>query len=72
MDRVLEWLAARSTQSAGGAPFFLWVHLFDPHEPHRPPEVDAKLSPTPYDGEIASVDRQIGRPPRDARTEERS
>lgn len=61
MNRVLNWLAARSTQSAGAPPFFAWVHLFDPHEPHSPPEADVKLSPTLYDGEIASVDRQIGR-----------
>jgi len=61
IDRVLEWLGSRSAPSAGGAPFFAWVHLFDPHDPHNPPEADAKLSPTPYDGEIAHVDRQIGR-----------
>lgn len=61
MDRVLEWLGARSASSGSTAPFFLWVHLFDPHEPYDPPEMDAKLSPTPYDGEIASADRQIGR-----------
>ena len=61
MDRVLEWLTMRSSQSAGDAPFFIWLHLFDPHVPYDPPEADAKLSPTLYDGEIASVDRQIGR-----------
>jgi Tfp pilus assembly protein PilF len=61
MNRVLAWLDERPSRSTHGAPFFLWVHLFDPHEPHDPPEMDAKLSPTPYDGEIASVDRQIGR-----------
>jgi len=60
MDRVLQWLDER-TASASPSPFFLWVHLFDPHSPYEPPEADAKLSATPYDGEIASVDRQIGR-----------
>jgi arylsulfatase A-like enzyme/tetratricopeptide (TPR) repeat protein len=60
MDRVLRWLAGR-TSSAAPSPFFLWVHLFDPHAPYEPPEADAKRAPTPYDGEIASVDRQIGR-----------
>ena len=60
MDRVLRWLDVRA-ESASPAPFFVWVHLFDPHAPYEPPEADAKLSPTPYDGEIASVDRQIGR-----------
>ena len=60
MDRVLHWLDVR-TESASPSPFFLWVHFFDPHAPYEPPEADAKLSATPYDGEIASVDRQIGR-----------
>jgi choline-sulfatase len=60
MDRVLHWLDAR-TESSPPSPFFLWVHLFDPHAPYEPPEADAKRSATPYDGEITSVDRQIGR-----------
>lgn len=60
MNRVLHWLDVR-TELASPPPFFLWVHLFDPHAPYEPPEADAKLSATPYDGEIASVDRQIGR-----------
>jgi len=60
MNRVLRWLDER-TKSASPSPFFVWVHLFDPHAPYEPPEADAKLSATPYDGEITSVDRQIGR-----------
>jgi len=61
MDRALDWLTARSSRTTKDAPFFVWLHLFDPHVPYDPSEADAKLSPTPYDGEIASVDRQIGR-----------
>jgi arylsulfatase A-like enzyme len=30
--RALRWLAA-----SGGKPFFLWIHLFDPHYPYTPP-----------------------------------
>ena len=60
MDRVLRWLDER-TKSASASPFFLWVHLFDPHAPYEPPEADAKLAATPYDGEITSADRQLGR-----------
>ena len=30
--RALQWLAG-----TGGKPFFLWVHLFDPHYPYTPP-----------------------------------
>jgi choline-sulfatase len=61
MDRVLEWLDARPIVSDNPAPFFLWVHLFDPHAPYNPPKVDEEFAATPYDGEITSVDRQIGR-----------
>ena len=32
-DRALEWLAA----TPPSAPFFLWVHYFDPHNPYEPP-----------------------------------
>jgi choline-sulfatase len=58
VSRALAWL----DHDAAGAPFFLWVHLFDPHHPYAPPG-----SPVPasrdagYDGEIAHADRQIGR-----------
>lgn len=61
MDRVLTWLDRNGSTPDDASPFFLWVHLFDPHQPYAPPEADAKASPTLYDGEIASVDRQIGR-----------
>ncbi len=57
-DRVLQWL---EQSPSSDAPFFLWVHLFDPHQPYEPPEEVARLSPTLYDGEIAVVDEQLGR-----------
>ncbi|MBW2629876.1 MAG: sulfatase, partial [Deltaproteobacteria bacterium] len=58
MDRVLQWLNGRP---ASAEPFFLWVHLFDPHQPYAPPPLEARVTQTPYDGEIAFVDQQIGR-----------
>ena len=61
MDLVLQWLDGNLSARSEATPFFLWVHLFDPHAPYDPPPSDAKAAPTPYDGEIASVDRQIGR-----------
>lgn len=61
IDSVLKWLDEAPVPSEKGEPFFLWVHLFDPHQPYAPPEEDAKASPTLYDGEIASADRQVGR-----------
>jgi choline-sulfatase len=38
-------------------PFFLWLHLYDPHEPYRPPQPFRSLfAERPYDGEIAFTD----------------
>jgi len=55
--RALQWLG-----TARGAPFFLWVHLYDAHDPYDPPsDLKARFAAAPYDGEIASVDRLVGR-----------
>ncbi len=44
------------------APFFLWVHLFDPHAPYEPPApFAARFAKDPYDGEVAYADAQVGR-----------
>jgi arylsulfatase A-like enzyme/Flp pilus assembly protein TadD len=54
--RALEILAS-STE-----PFFLWVHYFDPHQRYDPPAPFAARYPDdPYQGEIASVDFELGR-----------
>jgi choline-sulfatase len=38
-------------------PYFLWVHLYDPHAPYDPPPAfAAKFPGRPYDGEIATSD----------------
>ena len=43
-------------------PFFLWVHLFDPHLPYVPPEpFRSRFRERLYDGEIAFMDHEIGR-----------
>ncbi len=55
--------AALAALSKLHAPFFLWVHYFDPHEEYRPPERLARALDGPnrlYDGEIAFADEQIG------------
>jgi choline-sulfatase len=41
-------------------PFFLWVHLFDPHAPYGDPASQRPVLDR-YDEEIATVDREIGR-----------
>jgi tetratricopeptide (TPR) repeat protein len=43
-------------------PYFLWVHYFDPHQHYDPPAPFAVRYPDdPYQGEIASVDFELGR-----------
>jgi choline-sulfatase len=43
-------------------PFFLWVHLYDPHDPYDPPEpFKTKYRASPYDGEIAYADFALGK-----------
>ena len=43
-------------------PFFLWLHYFDLHEPYLPPpELMRRFRDSPYHGELAHVDRQLGR-----------
>ena len=55
--RALAWLDRR-----GAGPFFLWVHLYDAHDPYDPPEPFAsRFARAPYDGEIAGVDAAAGR-----------
>lgn len=46
-----------------GAPFFLWVHYYDPHSPYQPP-ADLRgdgSAAARYAGEVALMDREIGR-----------
>jgi arylsulfatase A-like enzyme/Flp pilus assembly protein TadD len=57
-DAALAWLANRPA----GKPFFLWVHYYDPHAPYLPPGVSPQADEeTRYAGEIAYVDRELGR-----------
>jgi tetratricopeptide (TPR) repeat protein len=56
VDAALNWLMS------DGAPFFLWIHMYDPHAPYAPPaEYLAKAGGRPYDGEVAYADAQVGR-----------
>ena len=57
VGRALAWLRRDRQQ-----PFFLWLHLFDPHAPYEPPpSFRALYAERPYDGEIAFVDTQVAR-----------
>ncbi|MFO7900992.1 MAG: sulfatase-like hydrolase/transferase [Planctomycetota bacterium] len=55
-DRALAWLADHAD-----ARFFCWVHFFDPHVPYEPPEPYRTRLADPYDGEVAFMDRHVGR-----------
>jgi choline-sulfatase len=58
-----EWLDAYAREAAGRPvflPFFLWLHLYDPHEPYRPPHPFRDMfADRPYDGEIAFDDSVV-------------
>ena len=57
-------IAALARLSDLKAPFFLWVHYYDPHEEYRPPTRFADAARGPhrlYDGEISFMDEEIGR-----------
>jgi arylsulfatase A-like enzyme/lipopolysaccharide biosynthesis regulator YciM len=54
---ALDWLDRRSP-----GPFFLWLHLFEPHDPYEPPEpYRSRNAGRPYDGEVAYADALVGR-----------
>ncbi len=51
VHRAETWMAAHP-----GNPRFVWVHLYDPHDPYEPPPP----YPQTYDGEIAYADAALG------------
>jgi choline-sulfatase len=55
-ERAIGWLEEHAS-----APFFLWVHFFDPHFPYEPPEPFKSQYENPYLGEVAFMDQQVGR-----------
>jgi arylsulfatase A-like enzyme/Flp pilus assembly protein TadD len=56
-DAALDWLGKNYPHK-----FFLWMHLYDPHYPYRPPApYSEQYKDRPYDGEIAFADAQVGR-----------
>jgi len=56
-DVALDWLGKNHASK-----FYLWMHLYDPHYPYRPPApYNEQYKDRPYDGEIAFADAQVGR-----------
>jgi len=53
------WIGER-TQRAAGQPWFVWVHVFDPHAPYRPPPpYNTEYAAQPYYGEVAATDAAL-------------
>lgn len=57
-ERAISWLRDSADKKE---PWFLWVHYYDPHFPYTPPSpFDLIYNDSPYAGEIAYVDANIG------------
>lgn len=58
VGKALAWLERRDDDR----PFLCWVHLFDAHDPYDPPpDLLAQAGGNPYLGEVARMDRALGR-----------
>lgn len=56
VHRAETWLTAHPA-----GPHFVWVHLYDPHDPYEPPApYSLTYKDHPYDGEIAYADAALG------------
>jgi arylsulfatase A-like enzyme/Flp pilus assembly protein TadD len=54
---VNDWLSNKPR-----TPYFLWVHLFDPHHDYNPPEpFHSRYAGDLYGGEVAYADHELGR-----------
>ena len=47
-------------ESVSARPFFLFLHIYEPHFPHEPPEPFRTRHGATYDGEVAASDAVIG------------
>jgi arylsulfatase A-like enzyme/Flp pilus assembly protein TadD len=58
LAEATQWLEVQHGQGR----VFLWLHLYDPHDPYEPPEPWAsRFAGKPYDGEVAFTDDLVGR-----------
>jgi len=56
IDKTIAWI--NNQRSA----WFLWAHIYDPHDPYDPPEpFRTQLKDRLYDGEVAYSDHELGR-----------
>ncbi len=55
------WRVAQKWLRAQKAPWFLWIHFYDPHDPYDPPEpYRTRFAGNLYDGEVAYTDAVLG------------
>jgi arylsulfatase A-like enzyme/Flp pilus assembly protein TadD len=57
-ERAVRWLSSWELEKPR-RPFFLWMHLFDAHQPYSAPIAERLRSPTVYDAEIAVLDQAV-------------
>jgi len=56
-DAIMPWFEKHSSK-----PFFAWIHYFDPHHPHEPPNpYNQTFAHDLYQGEIAFSDESFGK-----------
>jgi arylsulfatase A-like enzyme/Tfp pilus assembly protein PilF len=56
VDKSIAWIDDHNS------PWFLWAHIFDPHDPYDPPEpFRTRFQDRLYDGEVAYTDHELGR-----------
>jgi arylsulfatase A-like enzyme/Tfp pilus assembly protein PilF len=56
VNHAMGWLGKRPP-----GPFFVWIHMFDPHDPYDPPQpYKTRYAKALYDGEIAYMDSALG------------
>jgi arylsulfatase A-like enzyme/Tfp pilus assembly protein PilF len=53
-------LSPQPSTPSSPQPWFVWIHLYDPHEPYDAPE-PWRSQHEPYDAEVAYTDAMIGR-----------
>jgi arylsulfatase A-like enzyme/Flp pilus assembly protein TadD len=57
VTHALAWLSKHPK-----GPFFIWVHLYDAHDPYDPPEpYKTRYATAPYDGGVAYEDAAVGK-----------
>ena len=57
VGHALAWLAQHPQ-----GPFFVWIHLYDAHDPYEAPEpYKTRYASVPYDGEVAYTDSVVGK-----------